>query len=247
MSASDPIRMQHTAPFRNLIQVAGVHDMAEAAMLAETGFHSIGFPLRLPVNHEDCTEAQATDMAARLRAEYPHVTPVCICYLDCAEAIAALCDDLGMQHVQLHGPIAVTELARLRELRPLLYIIKSLVIWPDGANAAQLEADMAAYAPHVDAFITDTHNPRTGADGATGMPHDWSVSRRLVNYSPRPVILAGGLTPENVGEAICTVRPAGVDVHSSVEGADGRKERNRTLRFFTEATKAFTKISAILT
>ncbi len=234
--------LQRHVPFRGLIQVAGIHDMAEAVMLAECGFHSLGFPLRLPVNREDCTEEEAAKMAVRLG---PRIAPVCICYLDQADAIDTFCTALGMVHVQLHGPVPSDELERLRRLRPDLYVIKSLVIrdTPDALQTLNLEA--AAAAPHVDAFITDTHNPATGADGATGMTHDWSISRSLVASLPRPVILAGGLTPDNVSAAILAVQPAGVDVHSGIEAPDGRKDRNRSLRFVREANEAFTKISAI--
>ena len=68
-------------------------------------------------------------------------------------------------------------------------------------------------APYVDAYITDTFDPQTGAAGATGKTHDWRVSKECVRQSPRPVILAGGLHPANVRDAILAVRPAGVDAH----------------------------------
>jgi phosphoribosylanthranilate isomerase len=71
--------------------------------------------------------------------------------------------------------------------------------------------------------------------------HDWGLSRRLVELSARPVILAGGLTPANVGQAISVVRPAGVDVHTGVEDATGRKDRARMLAFVAEASAAFKK------
>jgi len=77
-------------------------------------------------------------------------------------------------------------------------------------------------------LITDTFAPETGAAGATGRTHDWSVSRRLVELSERPVLLAGGLTAENVRRAILEVRLAGVDVHTGVENAAGRKSRDKT-------------------
>jgi phosphoribosylanthranilate isomerase len=65
------------------------------------------------------------------------------------------------------------------------------------------------------------------------------VSRRLVELSARPVILAGGLTPANVGQAISLVRPAGVDVHTGVEDTIGRKDRAKMLAFVAEASTAF--------
>jgi len=91
----------------------------------------------------------------------------------------------------------------------------------------------------VDAFITDTYDPATGACGATGRTHDWSVSRKLVELSSRPVLLAGGLTPDNIRQAIGQVRPAGVDAHTGVEGPDGRKDPALVRRFVAEARAAF--------
>ncbi len=230
--------------FYGLVQIAGIHDPAEADLLLSAGVDALGFPLRLPVHAEDCTEDAARDMAAAIRSR---ATPVCICYLDRADDIRAFCAGLEMRHVQLHGPVPEPELARLRRIAPDLFIIKSLVlpvtatISPLPALVAQVQRD----APHVDAFITDTHDPATGANGATGKPHDWTFSAHLVGISPRPVILAGGLTADTVRKAIFTVRPAGVDVHTGVEGSDGRKDRNRVLLFIRQAKQAFAEISAL--
>lgn len=91
----------------------------------------------------------------------------------------------------------------------------------------------------MDAFITDTYDPLTGASGATGKIHNWDVSRRIVEASQRPVILAGGLNPENVRDAILYVKPAGVDVHTGVEGPDGRKDEVLVKAFVSEAESAF--------
>ena len=88
-------------------------------------------------------------------------------------------------------------------------------------------------------FITDTFDPATGASGATGKTHDWTVSRKLVELSPKPVILAGGLNPSNVYEAIRIVRPAGVDVHTGVEDSSGRKSRSLIEAFVNEAARGF--------
>ena len=111
--------------------------------------------------------------------------------------------------------------------------MKSLVV--GRTPLSDLEADVERLSPFVDAFIADTFDPATGASGATGRTHDWSVSRRLVELSRRPVILAGGLTPDNVAEAI---RPAGVDSHTGVEDSAGRKDREKVSRFVAEAKNA---------
>jgi phosphoribosylanthranilate isomerase len=65
--------------------------------------------------------------------------------------------------------------------------------------------------------------------------HDWTISARIVASVDLPIILAGGLKPENVAEAIRVVRPWGVDVHSGVEAGDGRKDEDRMRRFIATA------------
>jgi phosphoribosylanthranilate isomerase len=219
-----------------VIQVAGVRDRAEAALLQECGIHYLGFPLRLPVNREDLTEAEAAAIICSIR---PPARGVLITYLDRAEAIADFCRSMGARVVQLHGDVPAPELARLRELDSELTIVKSLVVGRHPVTV--LERLALELAPLVDGFLTDTYAPETGASGATGRTHDWAVSRRLVELSPRPVILAGGLTPANVREAIAAVRPAGVDVHTGVEDASGRKDRTKLLGFVAEARAGFAR------
>jgi phosphoribosylanthranilate isomerase len=217
-----------------LIHVAGVIDAAEAEMLIACGVSYLGFPLVLDHHSEDLRVDSAAAIVARLGGK---ATFFLITYLKEARAIVALCRDLRVGMVQLHGKTSVAELERLRAMAPDLHIIKGLIV--RGDNASALAEEVERFAPLVDAFITDTFDPRTGASGATGKTHDWSISRRLVELSPKPVILAGGLNADNVREAIHTVRPAGVDVHTGIEGSDGRKRRDLALKFVAEAKAGF--------
>jgi phosphoribosylanthranilate isomerase len=223
----------------NLIQIAGVIDAAEAEMLQQCGIRYLGFPLRLPVHREDLTEEEA---AAIITSLAPPVFGVLITYLREANEIAAFCHALGARIVQLHGDINRDELKRLKTLGPNLTVIKSLIIGM--RDDKTLEAMVSELSLFVDAFITDTFDPKTGASGATGKTHDWRVSRRLVEIADRPVILAGGLTPENVKRAILEVRPTGVDSHTGVEGASGRKSREKVRKFLSEAYEAFEFVKA---
>ena len=218
----------------NLIQIAGVIDAAEGQMLQQCGVRYLGFPLRLPVHREDLTEQEA---AAIIKSLTPPVFGVAITYLYEATEIAAFCHALGARIVQLHGDIDGDKLKRLKILDPNLTVIKSLVIGICDHKA--LEATLRELSPFVDAFITDTFDPKTGASGATGKTHDWRVSRRLVELADRPIILAGGLTPENVKRAILEVRPTGVDSHTGVEDSTGRKSREKVQKFLSEANEAF--------
>ena len=216
------------------VQVAGVIDQREADLLVGLGVRLLGFPLRLRDGREDLDEPAARSIIASLP---PSVAAVTITYLDRARDVLDLCVSLGTQWVQLHGPVDVEELAQLKATSPQLRVIKSLIVRP--GNVASLCDEIERCADHVDAFITDTWDPATGRTGATGHVHDWAASRLLVERSRKPVILAGGLRPSNVYEAINTVRPAAVDVHTGVENRDGRKDPQLVGDFITAAGAAF--------
>lgn len=218
---------------RFVVQVAGVADLADAMAATAGGATHVGFPLRLAHHGEDCSDEQVRQIVAGLP---PAVTAVLITYLERAGEISCLARSIGVYAVQLHGEPPLEEVLRLRRLEPRLALFKSLVVGT--AKEAELAAHVERLAPHVDAFVTDSFDPRTGARGATGRTHDWRVSARLVERSPRPVILAGGLTPENVAAAIAAVRPAGVDAHTGVEDAAGRKSLARVREFAAAAREA---------
>ena len=223
--------------FNEVIQIAGVLDALEAEMLLASGIDLLGFPLRLDVHREDASESEVVRIIEKLRIRR-HATV--ITYLHTATDVLDLCDAVGAGNVQLHGDFDVDQLALVRSSRPHLSIIKSLIV-RDG-SVDDLTGLTQRYEPFVDAFILDSFDQDSGASGATGKVHDWSLSSELVKYSRRPVLLAGGLTPENVGEAIRRVRPAGVDVHTGVEAVDGRKDRGRVRRFVDLARAAFTAL-----
>lgn len=230
---------EHSTPLPpDLIQIAGIHDIEEAQLLHASGVDLAGIPLRLPVNAEDLTESAATELVGR-----SPLPCVLITYLDSADALESFAHMLGVRWLQIHGDISLHELTELRRRQPAWRLFKSLVV-RENRNLHTLLEDIAAFGPYVDAFITDTFDPTTGATGATGRVHDWSISRQLVLSSSCPIILAGGLTPDNVASAITQVRPAGVDAHTGVEGVDGRKDPHKVERFVAEARRAWTALGA---
>lgn len=83
-----------------------------------------------------------------------------------------------------------------------------------------------AVAPHADFLLLDTADPSTGVVGATGVTHDWATSAAIVGAVDVPVILAGGLGPANVAEAIRAVRPAGVDSETRTSRDDDRRRKD---------------------
>ncbi|HOV86476.1 MAG TPA: phosphoribosylanthranilate isomerase [Syntrophobacteraceae bacterium] len=220
---------------KGIVQVAGVLDAQEARMLLDCGADLLGFPLKTPGNDE-ITEDRAREIIRSLNLENRSVL---ITYLNRAESLADLCGRLGVKMLQVHSEISPEEARRLRKTAPDLFIIKSLIVGTD--NVETLEAAVRDFSDWVDAFITDTLDPQTGARGATGNVHNWAVSRRIVERSPRPVILAGGLCPENVARAVAVVRPWGVDAHTRLEGPRGRKDPLRVQSFVRRAREALSR------
>lgn len=118
---------------------------------------------------------------------------------------------------------------------PPLPLWLALRIKPDESAETVLKT-MRAYAPFVERFVLDTYHPEQ--PGGTGITHDWARARQIVRAAPQPVLLAGGLTPENVAEAIRQVQPSGVDVSSGVEAAPGIKDAARIQQFIQAARGA---------
>lgn len=222
---------------QNVIQIAGVSSIEEYQLIANFDIDYIGFPLRLPVNKEDLSDRQAAEMIV---SHQPPPHPVLITYLKKADEVLALSNFIGTNCVQLHGDILVEELQNLKLRAPNLTIFKSLVVKKN--NLDELRDCLKLFEPYVDAFLTDTFDPVTGACGGTGKTHDWSISRYLVQISKKPVILAGGLNPQNVTEAILHVKPAGVDVHTGVEDILGRKDQSLLHKFVSNARWAFNRL-----
>lgn len=223
-----------------LIQVAGIIDAEEAALIVEEGVEWLGFPLRLPSGKDDISEDNAKAIIRDLK---PPQAGVLISYLTDADEVSSYCDELGVKAVQLHGDVEVEQLRKLKSIRPDLCVLKSLVVKEN--NAEELLKLVDDCAEYVDMFITDTFDPKTGAKGATGLTHNWDVSAELVRRSPKPLMMAGGLNPENVADAIRAVRPAAVDAHTGLEGPDKRKDRAKIRKFVSEARKAFAEVEAM--
>ncbi|MBU0703024.1 MAG: phosphoribosylanthranilate isomerase, partial [Chloroflexi bacterium] len=127
----------------------------------------------------------------------------------------------------------------LRTRLPNLPIMQAVsVTGPEAIDVALAYQDVADY------LILDTQSPDIAGIGASGATHDWNISREIVRQVRIPVILAGGLSPENVAEAIGAVRPWGVDslTHTNrpLPGSGFRKDLDRIRQFMTAVRGAST-------
>ncbi len=223
-----------------LVQVAGIRHLDEACMLLDAGVDLLGFPLGLDFHEEDIPGHEAARIVRILGLEERGVL---ITYLTRPGEIAALVRQIKVRAIQLHGRVNRGSIHELRKRVPGLSVIKSLIVRE--GNLGELKTEIRVLEDLVDAFITDTFDPGTGASGATGRTHDWDVSRQLVDSAQKPLILAGGLSPRNVVRAILTVRPFGVDAHTGLEGSDGRKDPSKVEAFVNAAKLGFAQTSGL--
>ena len=108
--------------------------------------------------------------------------------------------------------------------------------FPPECTADAILQTLDAWQPYAERFVLDTYHPTLL--GGTGHTQDWLRAREVCARAPRPILLAGGLNPENVADAIRTARPAGVDVSSGVEAAPGRKDPAKVRAFIGNAKTA---------
>lgn len=213
------------------VQIAGVSSLEEALAAEEAGAAALGFTVRLPSGfHDGLTEAKARSIIAVVP---PFITTVAITYVDNAREAIDLSRYLGVGVLQLHGPFPDGDLPMVRAALPHIKIVRAVHV-----TGREAIAEARALARRVNAIILDTFDPETGKKGATGTTHDWNISREIVATIQAPFILAGGLTPENVVEAIQTVRPWAVDVHTGVENPDGTRNFEKLREFIRRAKSA---------
>ena len=219
-----------TTPLR--VKLCGIRNQADLAIALNAGADALGFIVGARHRTEDeLTPAAAAGLVATLP---PFVSSVMVTHLQQAMPIVAMVRQVGATTLQLQDAIEPEELRAIRSALPAVKLIKAIHV-SNGNGGSDADAltdaptEAMATEPLVDALLLDSRT----ADriGGTGLPHDWSISRRIVKSVGRPVILAGGLRPENLQSALEAVRPAAVDVNSGIEDAAGNKDAQRAGAF----------------
>lgn len=201
----------------------------EAQLAIEAGADAIGFVAVMPFGPHAIDDPTIANIIARVP---PPISTFLLTSENTATAIARHVERTRPCTVQIVSPLSPSESAQLAELLPTMRRVQ--VIHIEDESALDL---IAAYAPHVHAYLLDSGRPNLPLPefGGTGRTHDWRISAEFVRRSPLPVFLAGGLSVANVGEAIRSVRPFGVDLCSGVR-TEGRLDATK-LSAFVEAVR----------
>jgi phosphoribosylanthranilate isomerase len=210
------------------VKICGVSDPADARRVADLGAWALGM-IFWPESPRLCPLADAEAIGGELQRRLELVGVFVNASLD---DVAATADRCNLTVVQLHGdegPAYCREVAR----RTGAKVMKAVRV----RDAAQLH-DLQRF--HTDFHLLDAYSPRT--PGGTGETFDWELALR----HPRtpPVVLSGGLDPDNVGAAIEVARPFAVDVASGTEAAPGRKDPAKLTAFVRAVEEADARLGA---
>lgn len=214
------------------VKLCGITTPEDARVAAEAGADFLGF-IFYPPSPRYIAPESAGEIVRAIHAEFGDVAPRCVGVFVNArvDEVRAVVAAAGLDLAQLHGaetPEMVAALApyAFKALRP--------------QTLAEAQADLAVYRlpspvtrhPSTPELLVDAYHPQQM--GGTGQVADLEIARWLAGRCR--LLLAGGLTPDNVADAVAQVRPWGVDVSSGVEAAKGKKDHAK-VRAFVEAVK----------
>jgi phosphoribosylanthranilate isomerase len=203
------------------VKICGITNVKDALLACELGADAIG------LNFYDKSPRCISPFAASkiIQKLPPFVAPVGVFVNWQAAPVTTLTNALALSAAQLHGdepPKLVSEIAKRVSVIKALHVGKGTALPP-----------FAKYRGAT-AFLLDA--PHSGQYGGTGHTTDWSLAQTAAKS--HRILLAGGLTPENVAEAILAVRPYAVDVTSGVESKPGKKDPGKLRAFFDEVARA---------
>jgi phosphoribosylanthranilate isomerase len=197
------------------VKICGITRSDDALTAVALGAHALGFVFyKNSPRHIDLHAAAA--IARKLPAG---IIKVGVFVNPGHDVVKSAVSTVGLDAIQLHGVQTAEELPMI----PGVTVILAVAVRAEGPDARA-----AALIPLVDAVLLDTYHPVTF--GGTGTSFDWQHAQP--RQLGKPLILAGGLNPENIRRAVEEVRPYAVDVSSGVEERPGRKDADKLRRFF---------------
>jgi len=210
------------------VKICGLTNVEDAQMAMNLGADFLGF-----VNAEKSPRYLTPDEIARIITEVqPLVPTVLVTHSQDISQILNNFDAATTDILQLHAQLTLDEYAEIMETAPT--VIANVSVDAGLKKATEwLKTRVSQVSGIVDYILLDT---RFGQEiGGTGKTYDWSIAAALKAVSQKPIIIAGGLKPENVAEAVRQVRPFALDVSSGVESIVGRKDAEKVRAFIENA------------
>lgn len=223
------------------VKICGVRRVADALLAIEAGADEIGLLVGKRHASTDFIPVETAVEIAAACASMGGVTPVLVTHIADPAEVHALARQIGVTTIQVHSEMPPAGLVWLKAQGAAdaggMGAYRLRKSWHVSGPESLGYGD--AYRGVADAFLLDTANAATGQVGGTGKTHDWNLSAEIVRrYAGVPVIVAGGLNPDNVAVAVRQIRPAGVDANSGTKGLDGFKDAARVRAFVRAAKEA---------
>jgi phosphoribosylanthranilate isomerase len=211
------------------VKVCCISSRDEAALALDAGADALGLVSAMPSGPGVIPDALITEIAGWVGER---AATVLLTSRQSAEEIARQIEHSKPAVIQICDALTADAYGALRALAPSTSLMQ--VIHVQGEASVDEASEVA---PYVDAILLDSGRPGAAVKelGGTGRRHDWTLSRAIRESVSVPLFLAGGLNPDNVGQAIATVRPFGVDVCSGVR-RDGRLD-SVLVRAFVQAAR----------
>ncbi len=207
------------------VKICGITRKEDLNAAAAAGADAVGFVVGVASSPRNLSLADAEKLMRRVP---PFVKSVLVTVPASLEELVATCRALNPDAVQIHGK-NLQEFGAIRDKLPNTLLIGAVKANAEDAVDKATEAVKTVDAVHLDSFAN-------GKYGGTGIVHDWNASKRIKRaIYPKPLILAGGLNPENVAEAVHIVEPYAVDVSSGVEQQPGSKDHQKMVEFVRNA------------
>ena len=207
------------------VKICGVTNKEDAHHVVASGADMLGMIVDVPVETpRKIGIVEAEKIAQEIGDAIDIVLVLCPDSVNEVEEIVRMIEPFG---VQMHGFESNEFLKSVREALPEVKLIKTVHVDVQGTIHGEMPDEKS-----VDFILLDTFAAQLGGTGKT---HSWALSSEIVEASGIPVILSGGLTPENVGDAIKEVTPYGVDVASGVESSAGKKSKEKVFQFVRNA------------
>jgi phosphoribosylanthranilate isomerase len=223
------------------LKICGIRSPTDLRVAVDAGADAIGLICGITHVSEDAlTPDQARDLQRQVP---PFVSTVLVTHLAAPSEVLELARYIGVDTIQLHGLMSRQAAAQVKAEAGGRRVIKTVHVLDSDAVTEAIAMRDACDAVLLDSRTEDRL-------GGTGQTHDWSISRQITDRlsassdRPLPVILAGGLTPENVSLAIEAVRPFAVDVNSGVEDDSSSKDPGRCVAFASRAREALRAATA---
>jgi len=202
------------------VKICGITNIEDALASCEYGADALGF-----IFYKKSPRFIEPERVKKIIRELPpFVTTVGVFVDDDADRISEIADAAKLDIIQLHGS-EPPEFCNVFKRK----IIKAFKIQEQGARGKGQENEIRRYT--VSAYLLDTY--KEGVEGGTGETFNWEIAKEAKGFGR--IILAGGLTPQNVAEAVETVMPYGVDVSSGVEQKPGKKDLQKVKNFIERA------------